>query len=50
MRTLLLSPVGTILTILIIVVVLVLLMLLLVVLVRYKKCQSDKIMVIYGKI
>jgi flotillin len=34
----------------IIVVVLVLLMLLLVVLVRYKKCPSDKIMVIYGKI
>lgn len=33
-----------------IVVVLVLVMMLLVVLVRYKKCPSDKIMVIYGKI
>lgn len=36
--------------VLVVVAVLVLLMLLLVVLVRYKKCPSDKIMVIYGKI
>ncbi len=36
--------------ILVVVVVLVLFMLLMLVLVRYKKCPSDKIMVIYGKI
>jgi flotillin len=35
---------------LIVVIVLVVVMLLLVVLMRYKKCPSDKIMVIYGKI
>ena len=46
----LLSGAGTIGIILAVVVVLVLVMLLLVVLVRYKKCPSDKIMVIYGKI
>lgn len=46
----LLSTGGTIAVILTVVIVLVLVMLLLVVLVRYKKCPSDKIMVIYGKI
>lgn len=46
----LLSVGTTIGIVLAIVVVLVLVMLLLVVLVRYKKCPSDKIMVIYGKI
>ena len=46
----LLSVGATIGIILGIVVVLVLVMIILVVLVRYKKCPSDKIMVIYGKI
>ena len=47
----LLANVGTTIGIVLgIVVVLVLFMMLLVVLVRYKKCPSDKIMVIYGKI
>lgn len=47
----LLANVGTTIGIVLgIVVVLVLVMMLLVVLVRYKKCPSDKIMVIYGKI
>ena len=36
--------------VLVVVAVLVLFMLLLVVLVRYKKCPSDKVMVIYGKV
>ncbi len=45
-----LLAVGAIAVTLIVVIVLVLVMLLLVVLVRYKKCPSDKIMVIYGKI
>ncbi len=45
-----LLAVGAIAVTLIVVIVLVLIMLLLVVLVRYKKCPSDKIMVIYGKI
>ena len=46
----LLTPVTTIAIILVVVVVLVLAMILLLVLCRYKKCPSDKIMVIYGKI
>lgn len=46
----LLDATTPIVIVLIVVAVLVLLMLLLVVLVRYKKCPSDKIMVIYGKI
>lgn len=47
----LLANIGTTIGIVLgIVVVLVLIMMLLVVLVRYKKCPSDKIMVIYGKI
>lgn len=47
----LLSPIWqTVGTILAVVVILVLVMIFLVVLVRYKKCPSDKIMVIYGKI
>ncbi len=50
MKNLLAGSAGTIAVILIVVVVLVLAMLLLVTLVRYKKCPSDKIMVIYGKI
>ena len=50
MKNLLTGNAGTIAVILVVVVVLVLAMLLLVTLVRYKKCPSDKIMVIYGKI
>lgn len=46
----LLSASSAIALVVIVVVVLVLMMLLLVVLTRYKKCPSDKIMVIYGKI
>ena len=46
----LLSVGATIGIVLAVVVVLVLVMLMLVALVRYKKCPSDKIMVIYGKI
>lgn len=46
----LLSAASTIAIALAVVIILVMLMLLLVVLVRYKKCPSDKIMVIYGKI
>lgn len=50
MKNLLAGNAGTIAVILVVVIVLVLAMLLLVTLVRYKKCPSDKIMVIYGKI
>ncbi|MGN0818762.1 MAG: flotillin family protein [Candidatus Coproplasma sp.] len=50
MKSLLLSAGATIGIVLAVVVVLVLIMLFLVVMVRYKKCPSDKIMVIYGKI
>ncbi|MDE7453309.1 MAG: flotillin family protein [Clostridia bacterium] len=50
MINLLATPVTTIAIILVVVVVLVLAMILLLVVCRYKKCPSDKIMVIYGKI
>ncbi|MGN0814291.1 MAG: flotillin family protein [Candidatus Coproplasma sp.] len=50
MNSLLASVGATIGVVLAVVVVLVLVMLFLVVMVRYKKCPSDKIMVIYGKI
>jgi flotillin len=46
----LLSTASSIAIALVVVIVLVLIMLLLIVLMRYKKCPSDKIMVIYGKI
>ena len=50
MKNLLAGSAGTIAVVLAVVVVLVLAMLVLLTLVRYKKCPSDKIMVIYGKI
>lgn len=50
MNKLLAADAGTIGIILAVVIVLVLVMLMLVTLMRYKKCPSDKIMVIYGKI
>ncbi len=50
MMNLLATATMSIVIILVVVIALVLLMLLMVVLLRYKKCPSDKIMVIYGKI
>ena len=50
MNNLLANAGATIAIIVAIVVVLLLIMTMLVVLTRYKKCPSDKIMVIYGKI
>lgn len=50
MKNLLAGNAATIAIVLVVVIVLVLVMLLLVTLLRYKKCPSDKVMVIYGKI